>query len=194
MPHAGKRPCVRPRIAHRPLGPNNPLRVARSSLRRREMRLESKTGSNNSARTLRRRVVSGRCSGAAQEASCDAAPHGRPVHNGRTASSAGSLWELLRPARVLVRSRAHVHKSRFWRGRSRPLCAEARMHCNLRLLVECQPVRGGDGATTAGEQRMGPRRSGGCAKNFSSGGLQVEQIFARRFLSAPYHVEPSRRR
>ena len=139
----------------------------------------------------RRRVVSGGCSGAAQEASCDAAPHGRPVHGGRTASSAGSLWELQMPARVPVRSHAYRTKSRYWRGRSRRLCAEARMHSFLRLLVECQPVRRGDGATTAGEQRMGPRRSGGCAKNFFSGWLEVEQIFAGRFLSAPYHVEPS---
>ena len=53
------------------------------------------------------------------------------------------------------------------------------------MLGECQPVRRGDGATTAGEQRMGPRRSGGWAKNFFSRGLEVEQIFAGRFLSAP---------
>ena len=68
------------------------------------------------------------------------------------------------------------------------------MHCNLRLLVECQRVRGGDGATTVGEQRMGPRWSGGCATNFFSGWLKVEQIFAGLFLSAPFKVEPSRQR
>ena len=36
------------------------------------MHLESKTGSNSSVRKLRRRVVSGRCSGAAKAASCEA--------------------------------------------------------------------------------------------------------------------------
>jgi hypothetical protein len=44
-----------------------------------------------------------------------AAPRGRPAHVGRAASSAGSLWELLVPARVPVQSRAHRTQSRFWR-------------------------------------------------------------------------------
>ena len=47
--------------------------------------------SNHSGRAVRRRVVSGCCSGAAEEASCEAAPSGRPAHVGHTASSAGSL-------------------------------------------------------------------------------------------------------
>ena len=62
----------------------------------------------------------------------------------------------------------------------------------LGLLVECQPVAREDGATTAGKQRMGVRRSGGCANNVVFGGLQVERLFAGRFWSAPSHVERSR--
>ena len=86
------------------------------------------------------------------------------------------------------------YKKSILAGRSRRLCAEACMPSFLGLLVECQPAAREDGATTAGEQRMGVRRSGGCANNVVFGGLQVERLLAGSTWSAPSHIDRSHQR
>lgn len=101
-------------------------------------------------------------------ASIDAVPSGRPAKVGRTASSAGSLWELLKWARVPVESRARRTKSRFSRPvgpQSRRVYEKAFSLADLVLIVEYLPARRKGGVAKAAQQRMERSPVGGRAKD-----------------------------
>ena len=197
MPHAAIRLCGLPRSSQHPLMRVNPLRDERFSPRSCWERPESKSDSKHSAHTVPRRVESCSAFGAANEASIDAVPSGRPAKVGRTASSAGGLWELLRRACVPVESRVCRTESRFWRAvaaQSRRVCEKAFPLEVLELVVECLPPRRKGGADAAAQQRMGWSAIGGCATNNPSAGREVSDIFTARRLGAASHLERRRQR
>ena len=180
IPHAAIRPCARPHSSQRPLMHPNPLTGTRFSLRRRWLHPESKCDSHGSTHTVPRRVECCSTLEAAIGASNDAVPRGRPAKVGRTASSEGGFWELLRWARVPVESRVRRTKSRFWRpvaARSRRSCEKAFPLEDLVLVFEYLPARRKGGADTAAQQRMDGLPTGGRASYNPSAGLKVGRLF-----------------